>query len=157
MRTTEGEKYCFVYKWLSEVSDFLYFTPNEDRIEEDRKRFQERLKSGVVVVAVTEDGKVVGQCWLIKPESPKVSHVAGLGIAVARDYQKTGIGRALLKKAEDVARSTGIEKIEVEVVKENIPSLSLFRKMGYQEEGTRKKKFNHNGRLYDVVLLGKFL
>lgn len=153
----EGKKYEFVYRWLSEVSEFLYFAPNEDRLEKDRARFQERLKSDNVVVAVTRDGKVVGQCWLIKSESPKLSHVASVGIAVAKKYQKTGIGVALLTKVEDVARSMGIKKIEAEVVEQNIPSMSLFRKMGYREEGVRRKKFNYKGGLLDVVLLGKFL
>ena len=153
----EDEKYEFVHRWISKVSDFLYFAPGEDTIEEDRARFLERLKSSRVVAAITEDGLVVGQCWLIKSKSPKLAHVAGMGIAVAKEYQGRGIGRALVEKAEDVARSTGVVKIEVEVVAENTPSLSLFRKMGYQEEGVRKEKFNYRGRLVDVVLLGKFL
>ncbi|WP_456477893.1 N-acetyltransferase family protein [Geoglobus ahangari] len=153
----EGEKYEFVYRWLSDVSEFLYFAPSEDRMDEDRARFLELLRSGRVIVAVAGDGRVVGQCSLIRLNSPKLSHVANVGIAVAREYQRMGIGRALLEKAEEVARSEGIKKIEVEVVEENIPSLSLFRKMGYHEEGVRKKKFNHRGKLINVVLLGKFL
>ncbi len=151
------EKYEFMYQWLSEVSEFLYFTPNMERMEEDRIRFLELLKSNRVLVAVTEDGKIVGQCTLIRLNPPKLSHVANVGIAVSKNYQGRGIGKKLLRKAEEIAKSMGILKIEVEIAEENVRSLSLFRKMGYVQEGVRKKRFGYKGRFIDMILFGKFL
>lgn len=85
-----GEKYEFVHKWLSEVSDFLYFTPSESRIEEDKARFLELLKSSRVIVAVTRDGRIVGQCSLIKLNSTRLN-LLSLSLFRKMCYREEGV------------------------------------------------------------------
>ncbi|AGK61768.1 Acetyltransferase, including N-acetylase of ribosomal protein [Archaeoglobus sulfaticallidus PM70-1] len=151
------EKYEFIYNWMSQVADYLYFTPKRERMEKDRIRFLASLESNLTVVAVTNDGKVVGQCQLFKSDSPKLSHVAKVGIAVAPSYWRKGIGTALLRKIEEIAKSEGIIKIEAEVIAPNTAALNLFKKNGYHQEGRRLKKFNFKGSLVDEIEFGKFL
>ncbi len=108
-------------------------------MEKDRIRFLSSIESNPTVVAVTKDGKVVGQCQLFKFDSPKLSHVAKVGIAVAPSYWRRGIGSALLRKIEEIAKLEGVIKIEAEVIAPNTAALNLFKKNGYEQEGVRLK------------------
>lgn len=61
-----------------------------------------------------------------------------LGIAVDPAFQKKGIGENLLAHALHHLAHKGIDRIFLEVGTQNHPALSLYKKTGFQEIGTRK-------------------
>lgn len=57
-------------------------------------------------------------------------------IAVHDGYQGQGIGKALMQAFEEKARKEGYSKLSLIVEQENDRAFALYRKMGYQEDGT---------------------
>jgi ribosomal-protein-alanine N-acetyltransferase len=53
--------------------------------------------------------------------------------AVAAEHQRKGVGSALLQWLEDVARVAGVQRIRLEVRRENDPARCFYNEHGYHE------------------------
>lgn len=72
-------------------------------------------------------------------------------IAVFGEYRKCGVGRALLDKACEGAKSRGCEFITLEVRESNTPAISLYESEGFEKVGIRKNFYSaptENGLIY---------
>ena len=64
-------------------------------------------------------------------------------VAVAPAFRKKRCGEALVEKAKELAKEAGAECIFLEVRQSNVPALSLYKKLGFEELGVRKKFYEH--------------
>lgn len=64
-------------------------------------------------------------------------------VAVSPNYRKKGYGEQLVAAAKDAAKNAGAEHIFLEVRVSNAPAISLYKKMGFEELGIRKKFYEH--------------
>jgi ribosomal protein S18 acetylase RimI-like enzyme len=85
-------------------------------------------------------------------------HVASLAIAVAADARGRGIGRRLMEQAIGWATRVGIEKIVLSVYPHNEPALSLYRSLGFVEEGRlarhSRKSYGYEDEILMAVWIG---
>lgn len=93
-----------------------------------------------VYIVLEEEGKIIGYggVWIVLDEA----HITN--IAVLPEYRGKKLGEALLKKVLDMAKEKGAETATLEVRVSNTPARSLYRKMGFQEGGIRKKYYTDN-------------
>ena len=82
-----------------------------------------------------------------------VAHVADLGIMVAKDARRGGVGRALLGAAEEWARTSGIRKLELHVFPWNEPAIRLYERFGFEREGVRRGHYRRAGEEVDAILM----
>ena len=68
-------------------------------------------------------------------------------LAVDGRYRRKGIGKELLKKAEELAISSGCHAVKLDVEGDNYPAISLYRKAGYLPEYRRDIKFGRGKTL----------
>ncbi|HEU4780191.1 MAG TPA: N-acetyltransferase [Steroidobacteraceae bacterium] len=73
--------------------------------------------------------------------------------AVRRAHQRRGVGSAILRWLEDVARAAGAKRIRVECLKENDAARNFYCEHGYQELDIAK---NYYRGLKDGVHLEKW-
>lgn len=59
-------------------------------------------------------------------------HIADL--IIAADGEGRGIGRALMEKAEDWARSQGFRRLTLNVFAQNVRARELYQRLGYGED-----------------------
>lgn len=90
------------------------FTPEELEQEKDN-----------VHIGLYEDDKLLGCCMLIR-ESSNEARLRQM--AVLKNLQGKGIGRALMQFAENIARDSGHKKITMHSRKSSVP---FFEKLGY--------------------------
>ncbi len=64
-------------------------------------------------------------------------------IAVLPEYQGLGIGKALMKKLDDLAKLENLSFISLEVRTTNQKAISLYEKFGYKTEGVRKNFYDN--------------
>ena len=113
-----------------------------------------RSSHAAVLVAEAPDG-IVGRLSIARDPHPASTHVADLGIMVARDFRRRGIGRALMEAAEDWARDVGVGKIELHVFPYNVAAIALYERLGYRREGLRLRHYRRGRELVDAVLMAK--
>lgn len=96
----------------------------------------------LVLVATTEDGRVTG-CVLVTTRLDFFTgrphgHVEVL--AVAPEAEGRGVGRALMRGAEDWARARGLDHLTLNVFDTNTRARGLYEKLGYQAELVKYRK-----------------
>ena len=106
-----------------------------------RQRLEASDNGGLELSLVAErDGDVLGSAGL-HPAGQQVRrrHVAMIGISVRPDAQRQGIGTALMQALCDYADGWAqILRIELGVYTDNVRAIALYRRFGFEVEGTHK-------------------
>jgi len=96
----------------------------------------------VALVAVVEEGDqaaiVAGGRYIVQQ-----SGAAEIAFVVIDDYQKQGIGAALLRHLAILGRGAGVKEFTAEVLPENIPMLKTFEKSGLKMSTKREQGTVH--------------
>jgi ribosomal protein S18 acetylase RimI-like enzyme len=98
------------------------------------------IKGENTVVFVAEaDGKIVGYSlgWISQPWSYKAKRGYICDCFVEKFYRRRGIGKALVKAMLEWFKDKGVECVEADIYSSNIPSLALFKGLGFKEVSKR--------------------
>ena len=75
-------------------------------------------------------------------------------MAVRDDRQGQGVGTALLRAAVDLADQwLNLQRLELEVYVDNEPAVRLYRKFGFEIEGTLLRYAYRAGQYVDVYAM----
>jgi putative acetyltransferase len=100
------------------------------------------------IVAVL-DGSIVGSAD-IWPGKGRRRHLGSVGMCVHDDFHRRGIGSALMAALIDVADSwLDLKRLELTVYVDNAPAIALYRKFGFEVEGTRRGDAFRDGKYVD--------
>jgi RimJ/RimL family protein N-acetyltransferase len=121
----------------------------------DERRFLRNVQThpDAAVFLAEDDGLVVARLSLSRDPHPASRHVADLGLMVAADHRRRGIGKSLLSEAVGWARAVGVSKLELHVFPWNEPALRLYQSFGFEREGYRKRHFMRDGEFVDAILM----
>jgi L-phenylalanine/L-methionine N-acetyltransferase len=121
-----------------------------------RKRLAEPPE-GIHGLVACVDGQVVGQISLHTfPNRPRRRHAAEIGMAVRDDWQGKGVGTALMQAAVDLAdKWVNISRLELEVYTDNEPAIKLYKKFGFQIEGTSIRADFRDGKFADIYMMAR--
>lgn len=90
--------------------------------------------------AEVRDGEIVGYiCIRTVCEEAQVCNVA-----VLPEYRRQGIATSLLKQGVAFSAEKGCTRCELEVNTENTAAVELYKKCGFEIEGTRKNFYRRN-------------
>ena len=125
-------------------------------LEKWRKWLADSPADDYVLVAEVA-GEVVGNLGLhVASKSPRRRHAAGLGMTVRDDWHRRGVGAALLAAAIDLADNwLGYRRIELTVYTDNAAALALYRKFGFEIEGTLKDFAFRHGTFIDAYTMAR--
>lgn len=143
---------------VKSVAAEKYYIVPEDSREDWHETIKEiKKRKGVIIVAQVKD-KIVGMAYLVRGKFEKNKHVASLGITILKSYRQMGIGTAMMNHLLEWAKKQeSLEKITLEVFLTNKPAINLYRKLGFEIEGVRKKQYKIGEKYVDEVTMAKFL
>jgi ribosomal-protein-alanine N-acetyltransferase len=97
--------------------------------------FWNELANGNRYTAAIEGGEVIGYAGLATapPDEAWVNN-----IAVRREHQRHGVGRALLETLLGQARAAGLRDVLLEVAVDNEPAQHLYSQYGFATVGVRR-------------------
>lgn len=108
-----------------------------------------------IYLVAEHEAQIVGHAFLEPYPLQSLRHAADLNIAVHLGWQKKGIGTKLLEKIIELAKnSSAIEKIQLNVRASNTTALSLYKKMGFEEEGRFKNRVKIQDHYIDDIMMG---
>lgn len=146
---SEGEYFIIVSEELEKSS-----------LEEEREQIQKILDNERETLIVAEiDGAVVGSIKIRSNKLKRMSHTGTISMSLGKDYRGLGIGKLLLQAMLDWAEKHPlIEKLSLGVLSTNHRAISLYKSMGFVEEGLLVKEYKINEDKYvDDILMYKFV
>ncbi len=91
-------------------------------------------------IVAEKDSKVVGYLSaVLEGYVNKICHI--LSLAVLPEYRGKSIGSALLRYLIDLVKIRGISSIILEVKKDNVVAINLYKKFGFKTIGYRHKYY----------------
>lgn len=123
-------------------------------VDEERDFVAAATAAGGVVLVAVKETSVVGLLDLWPGQKPHDRHVCHFGMSVAREHRSHGIGHRLAAAAIERCRPWPTAcRLELEVVPWNAPALSLYRKLGFVVEATKRKAIRLRGEPEDLILM----
>ena len=121
-----------------------------------RKRLAEPPEGLLMLVACVE-GEVVGNLGLeTSPARPRMRHVGSIGMAVQDDWQGKGVGTALMEAALDLADNwLNLTRIELRVYVDNPAAIALYKRFGFEIEGTHRRLAFRDGEYVDAYSMAR--
>ncbi|MBQ2932104.1 MAG: ribosomal protein S18-alanine N-acetyltransferase [Clostridia bacterium] len=105
-----------------------------------RKTFEKEIENKIAIYfAAVKEEKVVGYVglWDICGTAEIID------VAVHRDYRRQGVAKRLLEAMIGECESRGIFEVNLEVRESNFAARELYRKLGFLENGLRKKYYEN--------------
>ena len=129
-------------------------------IEAWRTRLAEHDQPGRgadLLLVAEADGTLVGNAGLNPAgNAARRRHAMSLGIIVAKEWQGRGVGTQLMAALLDAAdRWLGCLRIELTVYTDNETAIALYRKFGFEVEGTHRAYALRDGRYMDVLAMAR--
>lgn len=111
-------------------------------------------------VLVAGDGQALLGWVRVVPATPlpSTAHVRQVnGLAVDPDRRRSGIGRALIDAAIELARDRQARKLNLRVLSTNAPAQALYAAAGFRVEGVLVAEFFLDGKYVDDIMMARVL
>lgn len=142
-------------------AEYMLMEPGERKIsaEQQRKRLEqmEKESNSTILVAEHEIGKLVGYLIAIGGTAKRNMHSIYLVIGILKEYRGLGIGTKLFQQLEEWAKSHTISRLELTVVTENAAAVALYKKMGFEIEGTKRNSLLIKGTYFNEYFMSKMI
>ncbi|HZA96840.1 MAG TPA: GNAT family N-acetyltransferase [Burkholderiaceae bacterium] len=128
-------------------------------IEAWRKNLEQQAEQndGLHLLAI-DDGEVIASGGIHGVGTRiRRRHVAGLGICVAAERQRQGVGSEMMRRLLDWSDNwAGYLRIELNVYTDNERAIALYRRFGFEMEGTHRAHALRDGVYVDTHAMARF-
>lgn len=121
------------------------------------KHVERLIRENLPFVIATHGNNVVGWCDIVPYVRPGFTHASVLAMGLLAPFRGRGAGSRILTIALDRARAIGLERIELEVYATNTTAIALYRKFGFDLEGTKRRARKLDGVHEDHFVMAKLL
>lgn len=147
----------FFDKLISET-DYLLPTIEEGHKTKEKQEASTEKFNDFKHVFITKDGnKIVGFLGITRMGLSKIKHISNFAMDVLKEYQRQHIATHLFNITEKWLKEKGVYRFEMTVIRENSSAISLYKKMGFKEEGVKEKSIFMHDKFYDELFMVKFL
>ncbi len=124
-----------------------------------RKQLEQQAEQhdGLHLLAI-DNGEVIASGGIHAVSSRmRRRHAAGLGLCVARERQRQGVGSEMMRRLLEWSDNwAGYLRIELGVYTDNEPAISLYRRFGFVTEGTQRAHALRDGVYVDTYAMARF-
>lgn len=124
-----------------------------------RKRLEQQVdeNDGLHLLAIDNDKLIASGGIHSVGARLRRRHVAGLGICVARDRQGQGVGSEMMSRLLEWSDNwAGYLRIELNVYTDNERAIALYRRFGFELEGTHRAHALRDGVFVDTHSMARF-
>jgi RimJ/RimL family protein N-acetyltransferase len=138
---------------LTSPDEFHPTLAEEEQLLADRQA----AANSVFLIAVAGD-EVVGMLGCTGGRRRANRHTTLLGMSVRKEWRDRGVGSALMARAVEWARGSGVvTRIELDVYVENTRARHLYEKFGFEVEGCRRRSIFRDGQYHDGLIMALLL
>ena len=100
--------------------------------------------------------QVIGNIVFEVLQNARLRHTLDFGMAVDINFSGLGVGTTLIAAMIDMADNwLNIRRIQLEVYRDNETAIALYKKFGFEVEGTRQDYAYRDGQYVDALLMAR--
>ncbi|MCB0168455.1 MAG: GNAT family N-acetyltransferase [Anaerolineae bacterium] len=122
-------------------------------LEHIKQLVRYNMERNTVHFVAIDGGKMVGWCDIRPYTLPGMTHAGELGMAVVAAYRGRGLGYRLLEATINKALENGLSRIELEVFASNQVAKALYEKLGFEQEGIKRRARYLDGIWDDLIMM----
>lgn len=126
-------------------------------VEQEREYICKMAESGNLFLVAECEGRIAGSLSAVRGRGRFQAHTAEFGIALIPEFRGMGLGSKMVDYLIRWCRTRGVEKLNLEVFHDNDRALALYRRMGFVEEGVRRRQVRIDGRDIDLIQMTLFI
>jgi RimJ/RimL family protein N-acetyltransferase len=125
-------------------------------VDQEKQYFLDLQKSKNSIFIIGKiDSQIVSVADLSSSPIARLEHAGVIGLSVMKDYWHIGVGTAMLQYLISWAeQSKIIRKINLGVRTSNLRAITLYRRMGFIEEGIKTRSMYINQKFCDTLKMG---
>lgn len=147
-------------KVLKENPDVFATTLEEYNIsvKEEKELIKLVNERGLLIVAEVK-GSIIGMLHFQLSPRKRFCHQGSFGMSIQEAFTNQGIGGSLIETLLAWAeKDNRVEKVSLEVFSNNRRAIHVYKKVGFTEEGIRKKQVKLGpGEYLDVIVMSRFV
>ncbi|EDL64510.1 GNAT family N-acetyltransferase [Bacillus sp. SG-1] len=160
IKIEDAESLIYLIKEVEASSQFMMMDAGERKTTADQMKKQiQRMKetANSTIIVAEEDERLTGYLFAIGGSVNRTKHSAYIAVGISEHHRGKGIGNALFLKAEEWALNHGILRLELTAVTQNEAGVALYKKRGFEIEGTKRKSLHINGEFFEEYYMSKLL
>lgn len=161
IEVSDAEQLSCLIQHVEASSAYMLWEAGERKIEMERQKSMiERMKdshNSAIFVAENKSNALVGYLFAIGGDVTRNKHSAYIVVGISENYRGHGVGSKLFKELEQWAAQHGIHRLELTVVTRNQAGLSLYKKIGFEVEGTKRHSLFINDEFVDEYYMSKLI
>jgi len=143
-------------KLMFASTDQVLTTSEEYNITVEQERSwvtRPQHEASTFILIAEQNGNIIGLLDFSAKPKKKMMHSGEFGVSVHPDYRGLGIGRVLIQTLLIwVKRNPQIEKVLLNVFASNINAISLYKTLGFLEEGRQLRAIKQpSGEYIDLI------
>jgi RimJ/RimL family protein N-acetyltransferase len=156
----DASNFVNLMKQVEKESDFMLFESDERKItlEQQLNRIEtmQQEENSTIFIAENVD-KLAGYLVVIGGFANRNKHSAYLVIGVLKQFSGKGTGTKLFEKLQEWTAQHKILRLELTVMIHNEWAIYLYKKAGFEIEGTKRNSLYVNGKYIDEYYMAKLL
>ncbi|GGN54397.1 MULTISPECIES: GNAT family N-acetyltransferase [Oceanobacillus] len=158
--TTDAKKLANLIKEVEKNSKYMLWESGEREVQAESqvemiKSIQASENSTIFVAEKEQD--LVGYLFAIGGKARRNKHSVYIVVGILQAKRGQGIGTKLFYRLDRWARDRNIRRLELTVVTKNDTALSLYRKAGFEIEGTKRHSLLIGDEFMDEYYMAKLL
>jgi RimJ/RimL family protein N-acetyltransferase len=149
-----------VIKEVESNSVYMLMEANERKTTpEQQQKLLQRIKqqNNSTIFVAEEQRELVGYLIAIGGTAQRTKHSTYLVIGILQEHRGKGIGTKLFERVTEWASINNISRLELTVVTENEAGVALYKKCGFEIEGTKRNSLIIDGRAFNEFYMSKLL
>ncbi len=159
--TEDAQAMIHFYNIVGGQTDYLSFGKDGfTKSLPDYESFLEKSKAekNSIVLIAEIDKVLVSIATITSSQKARTKHVGTLGIVIAEEHCGFGLGRILMEQLISWAASNGVtKKITLTTRDDNATAIELYKKVGFEIEGTLIKDTYIKETYYNTLIMGLFI
>jgi len=160
IRESDAEEFLNLCKRIDAETFFMMFEPDErsTTVQEQRSEIQDVLsRDNQIIFLAEKDGQLIGYLTAYGGRYKRNRHNVYIVAGVLQAFTARGVGTRLILELEKWAFKNKIHRLELTVMAQNEPAITLYRKMGFEIEGRKRHALFIGGSYVDEYCMAKLL
>jgi len=160
IKTADAEEFIQLVQQVEREAAYMLLEPGERDISVEQQR--ERIKAveqdeHSAIFLAEKEHHLAGYLMAIGGNANRNRHTIYLVVGVLDKYRGQGIGTNLFEQLEKWAIRQNAHRMELTVVTRNEAGLALYKKCGFEIEGTKRDSLLINGEYLDEYYMARLL